>query len=71
MSTDYYLYSPSTGKRAQVGSIGLGGVQSYPGSEDVAEFIRWVLTNFKYADVKMVSEHELAVDDERFGRDQE
>ncbi len=70
MSVDYYLYSPSTGRRAQVGSIGLGGVQSYPGSPDVVAFIRLAI-ELNLKDVRMVNENELEAEDEKYGRDGE
>lgn len=56
MSTDYYLVSPSHRKGAQVGSAGFGGTQSYPGSPEVVDFIRWAIDEFVY-DVIMVDEH--------------
>jgi hypothetical protein len=30
MSTDFYLVSPSNKMAVQIGSIGMGGTQSYP-----------------------------------------
>lgn len=49
-----------------VGSIGLGGVQSFPAHPDVIAFIRWAIENF-VNDVKMVSEdayYDLCEDEE-------
>ena len=66
MSTDYYLYSPSTGKHAQVGSVGLGGIQSYPGSPEVVEFIRWAIDASidGVCDIKFVNEHQVHAEEE-------
>ena len=57
MSTDYYLFSPSQNRAAMVGSIGIGGIQSFPAAPEVVEFIRWAIEN-SIEDVGLVDEHE-------------
>ena len=56
MSCDFYLVSPSRKRGVQIGSTGLGGVQSYPTSPDVVAFVRWAIEEL-LDDVVMVDEN--------------
>lgn len=58
MSTDYFLVSPSRNRSVMVGSNGFSGVQSFPCSDDVVEFIKWVIEE-GVRDVVLVDEHQL------------
>lgn len=58
MSTDYFLASPSRKRRVMVGSVGLSGIQSFPGADDVVDFIRWAIEE-SVRDIVMVDEHRL------------
>lgn len=60
MSTDFYLYSPSHKRKAMVGSIGLGGVKSWPTEYGGKEFIAWAIEN-NIQDVVLVDENRLDV----------
>jgi hypothetical protein len=62
MSTDYYLYSPSHKKMAMVGSVGLGGVKSWPTEYGGKEFIAWAIEN-DVRDIVLVNEHQLPDDE--------
>lgn len=58
MSTDYYLWSRSHKKSAQIGSVGFSGVQSYPGEAEVVAFVRWAIDN-NVTDIVMTDEHHI------------
>jgi hypothetical protein len=58
MSTDYYLFSPSGKKAVMVGSVGLGGVRSWPAEYGGRKFIAWAIDN-NIKDVRLINEHEL------------
>lgn len=64
MSTDYYLFSPSGKKAVMVGSVGLGGVRSWPAEYGGRKFIAWAIDN-NIKDVCMVDEHELEAIEDR------
>jgi hypothetical protein len=56
MSVDWFLWSKSHQRSAMIGSVGLGGVQSFPAHPDVIEFVRWVIDNH-VPDVVMCDEY--------------
>ena len=71
MSVDYYLYSPSTGRRAMIGSIGLSGIQSFPGEQEVVELIRATIDgslNGETIDIKLVIVNQFEAEDDKNGR---
>ena len=58
MSVDYYLISQKARRRAQVGSIGFGGVQSYPGSPEAVQFIRDAIDSLgQWDDIQFLDEN--------------
>lgn len=58
MSTDYYLISQKARRRCQVGSTGFSGTQSYPGTDEVAQFIRDAINSIgKWDDIQFVDEN--------------
>lgn len=59
MSVDYYLLSKKARRRAQVGSIGFGGIQSYPGSPETVKFVHDAIDSLgKWDDIQFLDEHE-------------
>jgi hypothetical protein len=68
MSVDYFLYAPEQDVCACVGSDGLSGVQSYPGTKESINFVRWAIDeNIK--GIVFLNEHEMDAMRERLGYD--
>ena len=61
MSTDYFLFSRKANRAVMVGSIGLGGVKSWPTEYGGKEFIAWAIGEGA-DDVHLVNEHQLPDD---------
>jgi hypothetical protein len=61
MSTEYYLISQPSKRKAWIGSIGLSGVQVWTKDNEALPFLKWAIT--EGAVISLVSEHQLEVID--------
>lgn len=60
MSTDWFLYSPSAKREVMIGSNGFSGVQSFPASPEVVDFVRWAIDE-NITDIIMIDEYRLFI----------